>query len=214
MQEDIQSKILSLVDAGLINRMTYGEIASKLGLKYRSQPKHYIEKMLNDGLLLRDKAGGLMRTPSSDARSLISLPVMGEANCGIATIYADNEVCGVIHVSPASLSNQSLKKGSFAVKASGDSMNNSNINGKSINDGDFAIIAPTEWSYAADGDYILSVIDGMGNIKRLRLDPENSRIILKSESRDYFDDIIIHIEDLYMYQIAGRVVDVIKAANV
>jgi len=210
--QDVQSKILSLVDSGAINDMSFGDIAAKLGLKYRSQSKHYIEKMVNDGILLRAKDGRLIKQPSHEARSLFSFPVLGEANCGIPTIYANNEVQGVLHVSPSSLSTAVLKKGTFAVKASGNSMNEANIHGKSLNDGDFAVISPTEWSLAADGDYILSVIDGMGNIKRLRLDPENSRIILKSESRDYFDDIIIHIEDLYMYQIAGRVIDVVKGA--
>lgn len=212
--EEMQTKILALVDSGQINNMTYGDMAKKLDLKYRSQPRHYIEKMIADGVLVRSPEGKLARQPSADNRSLITLPVMGTANCGQPTIYANNAVEGVIHISPAVMGKQRVKPGMFAVKASGNSMNAASINGSPLSDGDYAVISPMQWQEAAEGDYILSVIDGMGNIKRLRLDPANSRIILKSESNEYFEDIILQAEDLYLYQIAGKVVAVVKGDKV
>ena len=54
----------------------------------------------------------------------------------------------------------------------------------------------------------------MANIKKLRLDAQNRRIVLKSESTDdLFEDIILDAEDLYMYTISGSVVDVVKGTK-
>lgn len=212
--EEMQTKILALVDSGQIEDMTYGDIAKKLGLKYRSQPRHYIERMIADDVLVRRPDGKLERRPNAGSRSLISLPVMGSANCGTATIYANNAIEGVIHISPSAMGKQRVKPGMFAVKASGSSMNAATINGVTLDDGDYAVVSPLTWGDAADGDYILSVIDGMGNIKRLRLDPANERIILKSESNDYYEDIVLQAEDLYLYQIAGKVVAVVKGDKI
>ena len=86
-------------------------------------------------------------------------------------------------------------------------MNKANINGKNIEDGDFVIV-DAEQQNPESGQYLISIIDEMANIKKFVLDQKNKRIILKSEStRDYFP-IFIHENDNYRF--AGRVVDVMK----
>lgn len=209
---DVRDKILSLVDTTEINKLSYGAIAEKIGLKYRSQPKYYIERMIDDGILIRTPDKLIVRNPDAKNPSLLLIPVLGKANCGKATIYADSVVEGVLRVSPSNFRRQP-KKGTFAVEAVGDSMNVSDINGKTLEDGDLAIVEPINASEATNGDYVLSVIDGMGNIKQLLLDYANNRVLLKSKSRNYYDDIIISREDMYLYSISGRVVDVVKGIN-
>ena len=58
------------------------------------------------------------------------------------------------------------------------------------------------------GQYVVSIIDEVANIKKFVLDPQNKRIILKSESTKDYLPIFIHEND--NYKISGRVIDVIK----
>lgn len=211
--DDVWTKLIALAGQSDIDSAPLSELARQLGLKHRSQAKHYKEKAEKDGLLVRNSLGRLLPAPTIDSPSLITLPVMGEANCGPASLLAQEQITGTISFSPSSLRRR-LNEGAFAVKAVGSSMNRSSINGKALEDGDIAIINPTSWSNASDGEYILSVIDGMANIKKLRLDAQNRRIVLKSESTDdLFEDIILDAEDLYMYTISGSVVDVVKVTK-
>lgn len=207
--EVANEKLLALAHTGRLGQMSYGEIAERIGAKYRSQVQYYMGKLIDEGRLIRRTNGDIVVAPSDALPSLVSLPVYGSANCGPATLYANGEITEVIHVSP-SLLRKRLRRGVFAVRAVGDSMNAANIVGKTLEDGDYAVIEPMSWRDTLDGDYILSVIDGLGNIKRVSIDAMNHRIILRSESTEFREDIVVDGHDLDLYSIAGRVVDVVK----
>ncbi len=209
---DIWSRLIALAGQIDIDSLTLTQLAEKLGLKHRCQAKHYKEKAESNGLLVRNHEGKLIPVSTNDNATMIVLPVMGYANCGPADRLAMNEVFGTVSVSP-SLMKRKLKKGAFAVRAVGESMNTSNINGKRLEDGDFAVVEPTAWHNAAEGDYVVSIIDNVANIKKLKIDRLHERVVLKSESSEYFDDIIIAASDLYAYRVAGVVVDVVKSVE-
>ncbi len=59
-----------------------------------------------------------------------------------------------------------------------------------------------------NGDIVLSIIDGMANIKRFFLDKANNQVVLVSDSTKEFPPIYIHEDDDFM--INGKVVQVIK----
>jgi SOS-response transcriptional repressor LexA len=99
------------------------------------------------------------------------------------------------------------KKSVFALRAEGNSLNKAHIGGKNIESGDFVII-DSENTSPHDGDYVVSVIDGMANIKKYRLDKDNSRIALLSESTQEYSPIFIHEND--DFRISGKVVEVVK----
>ena len=86
-------------------------------------------------------------------------------------------------------------------------MNNANINRKNIEDGDFVIV-DAEQKSPEPGQYIVSIIDEMANIKKFVPDPQNKRIVLKSESTKEYLPIFIHEND--NYHVSGKVIDVIK----
>jgi len=86
-------------------------------------------------------------------------------------------------------------------------MNCATVGGKAIDDGDYVVI-DGENRTPEDGDLVLSVIDGMANIKRYRFDRENNQIVLLSESTQSFSPIFIHPDD--DYEINGKVVQVVK----
>jgi SOS-response transcriptional repressor LexA len=137
---------------------------------------------------------------------LISLPIMGRANCGSATAYADNTVEGYLKVSRSLLWTENPES-LFVLKAKGDSMNKSDIHGNSIEDGDFVIVDESKKS-PQDKDYIVSLIDDYANIKRFF--SRDGQIALVSESTKDYNPIFIHEDDADSYNVIGRVVKVIK----
>jgi SOS-response transcriptional repressor LexA len=99
------------------------------------------------------------------------------------------------------------QKGIFALIAQGNSLNRAMINGKNIEPADYLII-DSQQTAPRDGDYVLSVIDQMANIKKFRLDRINRRIVLLSESSQPVHPIFIHQDD--DFRINGKVIDVVK----
>ncbi|MFA7601159.1 MAG: S24 family peptidase, partial [Patescibacteria group bacterium] len=98
----------------------------------------------------------------------------------------------------------------FVVRAKGNSMNKALVNGETINDGDYVLV-DSEKKQPENGDYVLSIIDGLANIKKFKEDKERGMVVLFSESSSSYDPIYIHRDDQDFYSVAGRVVGVLKA---
>jgi len=88
-------------------------------------------------------------------------------------------------------------------------MNQANVKGKSIEEGDFVIVEKNQGT-PANGDYVVSTIDGLANIKKFIFDEPNKQIILVSESSLDLPPIYIHQDDYSAYLVCGKVVEVIK----
>ena len=140
------------------------------------------------------------------SRRLVSLPIIGSANCGPATIYAEANIEGYLKISPKLLPRA---KNIFAIQAVGYSMNRANINGRAIENGDYVII-DADYKQPKNNDYVLSIIDGVANIKKFIQDVKNKMIILVSESTRNYPPIYIHKDELMNYLVSGRAVQVIK----
>ncbi|MEK7599903.1 MAG: S24 family peptidase [Patescibacteria group bacterium] len=205
----IQKKLLSLASLEDISKLTYREIASRIGCGYASQVKHHLEQLKKRGQIVQRADGSIVVLPSS-AYAVTSLPILGEADCGEATSLATDQIQGYLSLSPSIMPKRLRNTPMYALKARGRSMNKASINGKSIDDGDYVIIEKLNPYVPLDGDYVVSIIEGLANIKKFSVDRNNHRIVLLPESHDDFPPIIIAEEDLHYYQIAGRVVDVVK----
>lgn len=207
---NIQKQILKISGRNELGKMSLRQIGKLIGIENRPQKvKHHLLQLEKNGLIKINRLEKeIARTkPGTVANSkLISIPILGSANCGPAIIYAEQNVEGYLKISGKLLSR---KKNIFAIKASGYSMNKANINGERIEDGDYVIVDPKYQNFK-NGDYVLSVIDGVANIKRYFNDKENKRIILLSESSASFSPIFIHYDDLDGYLINGKVIQVIK----
>ena len=134
----------------------------------------------------------------------ISVPLVGSANCGPATLLAEENIEGYLTVKKALLPRAS---GIFALRASGNSLNRAKIKGKNVENGDMVLI-DSEDRNIRDGDYVLSIIGGMANLKKYKFDRKNNQIMLLSESTETFKPIIIMPGD--DFAINGKVVGVIK----
>lgn len=97
----------------------------------------------------------------------------------------------------------------FALKAIGSSMNRAKVNGvKSIQHGDYVLVDGND-RIPDNNDYVVSIIDGVCNVKKFVKDTDNQKIILYSESSENYPPVVIHPKDTE-YMINGTVIDVIK----
>src|SRR3989344_6324489 len=110
-----------------------------------STPHHYVKKLQEEGYIKKDDNRpraisvypcGEIKSPFLSKAGLdsINVPVVGSANCGPATILANENIEGYLKVSRDQLKD---KDGVFALRASGNSLNKANIHGKNIENGDF-----------------------------------------------------------------------------
>ena len=203
----LQEKLLKVIDEKSIGGLTLRQIGDMIGEKLPQKIKHHLSQLERKGFILIDNKNKKISRISNKAKAgglFVSIPVVGYANCGPATIYADQNIEGYLKISKRFTPN---KKNIFAIKAEGNSMNRADVGGKNIEPGDYVIV-DSESISPHDNDYIVSIIDGMANIKKYRLDKKNARIALLSESTQEYTPIFIHESD--DFKISGKVVDVIK----
>lgn len=211
-----QQKIYALVHLhGHRKFRTLRELGDAIGEIHPQKVKHHLQHLEKMGLIDVDwstyQIAPKQRRAKPGKVEAISIPILGAANCGIATLLAEERPEGMLMVSRSMI--KSPEKKLFALKAVGNSMNKAKVNGRdAIEDGDFVIIDENDRD-PRDGDYVLSIINGSANIKRFYEEKANKRIVLHSESTENFTPIFLHAEDNPDYFINGKVVSVIKAAE-
>jgi len=213
MLHKIQEKLLKLAQEKNLGQLTLREIGSLIGIDSPQKIKHHLLQLEKKGFLKINKIRGLIEKSQQGwvkgllkKARLLSIPVLGSACAGPAQIFAEENIEGYLRVSDTLLKDKARNK-LFALKVSGLSMNKAKLDDKTIEDGDY-IIVNSEDVDPKNGEIILSVIDGMANIKRFYRDPANKQIVLMSDSTQEFPPIHIHEKDDYM--INGKVIQVIK----
>jgi repressor LexA len=210
---ELQKKLLKLAQEENLGKYTLRALGAKVGESSPQKIKHHLGQLEKRGLLRVDRRNSLIEkaqqgqlTSLLKGAQLLSIPILGAANAGPANRLAEAHIEGYLRISSTFLGNSSKRK-LFALKVDGPSMNRAEVDGKRIDDGDYVII-DSEARNPKDGDVVLSIIDGMANIKRYRRDKPNKQVVLVSESTHRFPPIYIHEDDEFM--INGRVVQVIK----
>lgn len=202
----LQEKLLKAVREQNLSGLTLRSIGELIGEKSAQKVKHHLVQLSKKGFIFYNPARREIKTTQEVSKEgFVSLPIVGSANCGPANIFAEENISGYLKVSK-----KLVPRGGklFVLRAEGDSMNKANIkNGKNIEDGDF-IVVDSEQKNPESGQYVVSVIDEVANIKKFVPDPHQKRIILKSESTKDYLPVFIHEND--KYHVSGRVVDVIK----
>jgi repressor LexA len=197
---------------------TLEEIAENFSnfLTYPSSAYYHVKKLQNEGYLEREsnhsRSVGIYRDKSvkfpllkKTGMDAIRIPILGAANAGPATLFAEENISGYLKLSHYILGK---REKIFALRVEGDSMNRAKINGKNLEEGDFVII-DSEYRNPKNSDYVLSVIDGCANLKRFEKDAKTGDIRLLSESRNpNYKPIYVSSEDDFM--INGRIIAVVK----
>jgi len=206
----IQQKLLDIAGAEDIEKIRRVDLVNRVGCEYPSQITHHLNQLIKKGSLVR-RSGRLMPALAT-SQGLIRIPVMGEADCGEATRFADGRIMDTLAVSPSLLSVKNLQS-IYALVARGDSMNRATINGKHIEDGDYVIVRKENAYVPFDNEIVVSIIGGLANIKRFMRDTLNGRILLLPDSyrnKDFAPIIISEDDD---FQMEAKVVDVIKGIS-
>lgn len=214
----IQQKLLELSKRANLAKMSLREMAAAIGLARESPQKikHHLLQLEKRGFLAIDRGAGLMsRTPTKpswatgsfeQAAGLFSIPILGSADCGAATVFAEQNLEGFLRVS-SKLVGRSRPTGLYALKTDGTSMNRAAVGGRRIEDGDYVVIDSTDRN-PKTGDIVLAIVDNRATIKRFIDDRPNGQIVLKADSSFSYDPIHLHPDD--DLQIGGKVIAVIK----
>jgi SOS-response transcriptional repressor LexA len=210
----IQEKILKLMEVEDISRLALRSIAQKIEETGSPQKiKHHLDQLVKRGLIIRDMKNNTIRRANAGIDSgtnLVSLPIRGSANCGSATMFAEDYIEGYLKVSKGILGSLFNKINDlFVLVAVGPSMNRAGGLNNVIENGDYVIVDGGD-KIPVNGDYVVSVMDGVTNIKKVYKDSQNKQFLLISESTQDFPPIYIHEDDLDSYSIAGKVVKVMK----
>ena len=206
----IQQKLLDIAKLEDIERLRRVDLVEMVNCEYPSQITHHLKQLVKRGDLVR-KDGRLVPALRTNA-GLVMIPVMGEADCGEATRYADGRIVDNLAVSPSVLKPK-LSERLYALVARGDSMNRATVEGKTIENGDYIVIEKRDDYEPKDGDIVVSIIAGLANVKRLRRDNARQRVLLLSESHRQDDFAPIVISDRDDFAVEGKVVDVIKGVE-
>ncbi len=208
-----QKAILNLAGTRNLAAMSLREIG-KAATDEDQHPQliqYHLNRLIEGGFLRHDKLHGVIKRTSSNkdaSQRVISVPIVGSANCGVATALAEEHIEGYLHVSRSLLSRR--KGPIFAVHALGSSMNRANIDGQPINNGDYVLIDAGSRE-PRSGKYVLSAIEGAANIKRMSIDRKNEMIVLSSESNDKYPPIYLDANDNPEHVICGEVIKVLRA---
>lgn len=217
----IQEKLLALSKRNNLAKMSLREMASAINLPKESPQKikHHLTQLQKKGFISIDRTKGVMeRTLSApgwakrilETKSrLFSIPILGTANCGPVTFFAEQNFQGFLRVS-SKLLNRSRPQGLYAIKADGFSMNKAEIAGKRIEDGDFVIV-DANIKDPKSKDIVVAIVDNKATIKRFIDDRENGQIVLTPDSSFVYDPIHLHPSD--DFSISGKAVGIIKKPN-
>ena len=202
----IQQKILNFADKLNLKRDGLRQIGRLVGESHPFKISYHLKRLEEKGFIKIDrKTGVIKRTKNKEPQKglFLAIPILGEANCGEANIFAEENLEGYIKVSKKIIK---VGDGLLAVKASGNSMNKANINGQNIENGDFVIVDTKKQPQS--NNYVLAIIDNYTNIKKLIVDSKNKIISLISESTENHPTIFIHETDRFL--INGVVKYIIK----
>jgi SOS-response transcriptional repressor LexA len=214
----IQEKLLELSKEENLAKLSLREMAKRIGMPQESPQKikHHLMQLQKRGFLTIDRAKGVMERSSSTpdwakglldkTAHLFSIPIVGTANCGPVTIFAEQNFKGFLRISSKLLS-RSRPTGLYAIKADGSSMNRAEVDGIRIEDGDYLIVD----QYATDvrtEDVVLAILDNKATVKRFIDDRANGQIVLMADSSFDYEPVYLHPDD--DFQISGRVISVIK----
>lgn len=214
----IQQKLLELARTANLAQITLREMAARIGMPGESpqKVKHHLQQLQRKGLLAIDRSAGTMSRAASKptvlkgltstSAKLFSIPIVGTANCGPATFFAEQNFEGILRVS-SRLIGRSRPVGLYAVRADGASMNRAQIGGRTIEDGDYVVVDSNDKSIRTN-DVVVAIIDNKATIKRFIDDRANGQLVLTADSSFDYGPIHLHPED--DFSISGKAVAVVK----
>lgn len=179
---------------------TLKELSKLLDLKGTTSAQRHVEALKRKGYLIGERNYSRGLSITTQALNQIKIPLIGNIACG-QPLFAHQNIEAYIPYNGSNLHGKS--EDYFFLRAIGDSMNNADIKGKTIDDGDFVLIK--KQSTAEIGQRVVALIGEEATIKKLK--KQKNYFVLEPESKNTNNKPIYVFENL---QIQGIVQDVIK----
>ena len=138
-----------------------------------------------------------------DYQYMVGIPILGYVNAGTPLVNAEEENLGVIKVQKNLLGR--IKDNLFSVIVKGDSMNEEEVNGTKIENGDYLIV--DKESSIEDGDPVVAVIENAATVKKIKREKDMT-ILYPHSSNPIHQPIFINRD--WSGVINGKVVKVLK----
>lgn len=181
--------------AKLGNPPTLEEIRKALDYSGTSSVQRHTDVLKEKGYLENTRG---LSFPASNEQ--VQIPLIGNVACGAPLLATENIEA---YIPYPTLKTKYSVDDLFFLRAIGDSMNKSDINGKTINDGDYVLVRKT--STPEYGKRVVALIGDEATIKKLKL--ESDHIVLEPESTNPANKPIYIFDEIL---IQGIVVDVLK----
>jgi len=168
----------------------------------------YLKKLEVKKLIRRNRETKKLEILDGFKKAFVDIPIYGGANCGVASIFADEYLQGTLKVA------KSILKGKvddvFAVQVSGDSMNRYELNGKNIEENDYVLVDSSYKPSKEDRDVpVLAVIDGLATVKSLWYLSDKIGLFPKSSKKEFRPIYLTEQDD---FIINGKVIEILKMA--
>lgn len=210
---ETKRKLLALARSRNLGDMSLQQIGDAVGIKNPSGVSYHLSQLYASGHLKKGENGTVTAIDDrGDSLSLNSIPILGAANCGPATLFAEDVVEGFLQISTKLVHSD---KKLFALRACGNSMNQAKAGERKdrIEDGDYVIVDATKHN-PNSGDYIVAVLEGLANIKRFSKNSVTGEVALLSESSELAPPIFLHPDDAEKFFVAGEVKLVLKKPSI
>ena len=184
------------------------QLVKKSGLKVKSLASIflYLRSLEDKGFISRSSEDRGIKLISDSQRNFVSIPILGTANAGSPTFFAEQNVEGYLKLSRR-LITKKITDFIFAIEVFGDSMDLAEIGNKRIESGDYVLVDAKCKEYR-DGDKVLATVDSLATIKNFfRIDRETIGLFPKSRNK-YHKPIYLTPEDNFV--INGKIIDVLK----
>lgn len=182
--------------------------AGKSGLKVKSLGSIflYLRNLEDKGFIQRNAEDRGIKLRDQNKRKFLSIPILGTANAGSPTFFAEENVEGYLKISRRLITKR-ITDAIFAIQVFGNSMDMAKINNKRIEDGDYILIDSKSHDFQ-NGDKVLATIDGLATIKKFfRIDPGTVGLFPES-SEKFHKPIYLTQEDNFV--INGKIIEVLK----
>jgi len=181
---------------------TLEEIREALDYSGISSVQRHVDALKKKGILSNERYQARTLEVSLPEQT-VSIPLVGNVACG-KPLLAEENIEAYIPYNRSSLHGN--PNDYFFLRAIGDSMNNTNISEKTIDNGDFVLVKKQQ---SADfGSHIVALIGNEATIKKMTRG--DGCIRLEPETTNSNNKPIILFND---FSIQGKVVDVIKKSN-
>jgi len=184
------------------------KIAGKYGLKVKSLGSIflYLRSLEDKGFISRSSEDRGIKILSQGKKKFVSVPILGTANAGSPTFFAEQNVEGYLKLSRRLIAKK-ITEFIFAIEVFGDSMDQAEINRKKIESGDYVLVDAKCKEYN-NGDKVLATVDSLATIKNFfQIDRETIGLFPQSSNKSH-KPIYLTPEDNFV--INGKIIDVFK----